>query len=344
MITPIEFDSAVLPAPRRLAYWTQLAGRSGWRTQIDAEPEALQVRGAGWRTSEGFVMLRLESSPQQLYFQGESFTKGIWIGLVLEGSCRIHDGVCQRELDRGALFYGALTEGMSVQPKPGLKVLLVQMRPTLPLAKQLGRAGVPLLEFLDVAQGPARLLGKLLAATANDIETLPINTVPPLESAITEFFLTCLAGRVVENNPIKGSTSRSALLRRAYHAIERKLHEPDLGPHDVAAELAISARYVQKLFRESDEIMSLYIRRRRLERVRDDLMNGLHAHQGISEICFRWGFNDAAYFSRAFKAHFGISPSEHRQKVLAHDVACREALTRRRHRFAVTAPADRLRA
>jgi AraC-like DNA-binding protein len=27
----------------------------------------------------------------------------------------------------------------------------------------------------------------------------------------------------------------------------------------------------------------------------------------ITEVAFRWGFNDMAHFSRAFKAHYGAS-------------------------------------
>ncbi|MGC9354649.1 MAG: helix-turn-helix domain-containing protein, partial [Mariniphaga sp.] len=34
----------------------------------------------------------------------------------------------------------------------------------------------------------------------------------------------------------------------------------------------------------------------------------------VSEICFNLGFNDHAYFSRAFKKQFGCSPSEYKTK------------------------------
>jgi len=32
----------------------------------------------------------------------------------------------------------------------------------------------------------------------------------------------------------------------------------------------------------------------------------------IAEICYQMGFNDQAYFSRAFKKQFGCSPSEYK--------------------------------
>jgi AraC-like DNA-binding protein len=35
----------------------------------------------------------------------------------------------------------------------------------------------------------------------------------------------------------------------------------------------------------------------------------------VSEICFNLGFNDQAYFSRAFKKQFGCSPTEYKSQL-----------------------------
>jgi AraC-like DNA-binding protein len=42
-----------------------------------------------------------------------------------------------------------------------------------------------------------------------------------------------------------------------------------------------------------------------------------NARKTVSALTARWGLPDAAYFSRAFRAEFGISPREYR---LAHGV------------------------
>src|SRR5256885_3860671 len=36
------------------------------------------------------------------------------------------------------------------------------------------------------------------------------------------------------------------------------------------------------------------------------------SHFSIAELCFRWGFGDAANFSRAFTARYGLSPKAYR--------------------------------
>ena len=37
----------------------------------------------------------------------------------------------------------------------------------------------------------------------------------------------------------------------------------------------------------------------------------------VTEIAFRWGFRDAAHFSRVFKREYGATPSEARHAALA---------------------------
>lgn len=38
-----------------------------------------------------------------------------------------------------------------------------------------------------------------------------------------------------------------------------------------------------------------------------------HASFTISQIAYGWGFNDLSNFSKAFKARFGVSPTEYRR-------------------------------
>ena len=54
------------------------------------------------------------------------------------------------------------------------------------------------------------------------------------------------------------------------------------------------ARYIQKLFQQAGMSFSQYVRRRRLEHCYADLGSLAHRNLSISDICFRWGFNDAA--------------------------------------------------
>lgn len=54
-----------------------------------------------------------------------------------------------------------------------------------------------------------------------------------------------------------------------------------------------------------------YIRTKRLEKASELLKT---SELNITEIAYDCGFSDISYFGRAFKAHFGMTPSEYRQK------------------------------
>ncbi len=101
---------------------------------------------------------------------------------------------------------------------------------------------------------------------------------------------------------------RRVLLRKIQDYIEDHLGSADLTLSDIAAAHYISTRHLHGLFQDAGTTASTYIRTRRLERCRDDLIDPLQASQQVSTIASRWGFPDATHFSRAFRTHFGQSP------------------------------------
>lgn len=103
-----------------------------------------------------------------------------------------------------------------------------------------------------------------------------------------------------------------ALVQRIRGYIDRNLASTDLGPASIASAHFISTRHLHGLFQEQGVTVSTWIRTRRLEQCRRDLLDPMLADRPVAAIAARWGFVDAAHFSRAFKAAFGISPSEYR--------------------------------
>ncbi|MEV7798600.1 helix-turn-helix domain-containing protein [Microbacterium foliorum] len=103
-----------------------------------------------------------------------------------------------------------------------------------------------------------------------------------------------------------------ALVQRIRSYIDRNLASTDLGPATIASAHFISTRHLHGLFQEQGVTVSTWIRTRRLEQCRRDLLDPMLADRPVAAIAARWGFVDAAHFSRAFKSGFGISPSEYR--------------------------------
>lgn len=106
------------------------------------------------------------------------------------------------------------------------------------------------------------------------------------------------------------------LLDRVRHYIDANLGDPGLSPTTVAAAHFISARHLHTLFRSEGTTIAAWIRARRLERCRRDLRDPAHSARPIAALAARWGFLDAAHFSRVFKATYRVPPSEYRARAL----------------------------
>jgi AraC-like DNA-binding protein len=109
------------------------------------------------------------------------------------------------------------------------------------------------------------------------------------------------------------------LMRRIRTRIDANLHSADLTPARIAAEHFISTRHLHGLFQEQGNTVAGWIRTRRLEHCRRGLLDPVHAGRPAAAVAARWGFVDAAHFSRVFKSPFGRAPSEVRRELTVRD-------------------------
>jgi AraC-like DNA-binding protein len=121
-----------------------------------------------------------------------------------------------------------------------------------------------------------------------------------------------VATRVDRVSCLPPETRQQAMLARVRAFIEEHLGDPGLSPALIAAAHHVSVRTLHKLYEADGDTVAASVRRRRLERCRQDLLDaGLHARPA-GAIGARWGFRDAAGFSRAFRAAYGLPPAEYR--------------------------------
>jgi len=161
--------------------------------------------------------------------------------------------------------------------------------------------------------GFAELFARMLDAAATSLEALSDSEWAAIARALADLLPTFLQQGAAPATDPAGTATQSAILHRICQMIERKLDDPDLTPAKVALAEGISERYLQKLFEGTGSSFTHYLRERRLQRSWAELANPAEAHRSISEIAYRNGFNDSAYFSRAFRQRFGLPPREFRQ-------------------------------
>lgn len=109
-------------------------------------------------------------------------------------------------------------------------------------------------------------------------------------------------------------TPRDRMLARLKGFIEANLGNPDLDIGEIAERNRINVRYLHKLFADHGTSVGAWVRRRRLEMCCRDFEAPSLANRTLTEIAFRWGFNDMSHFSKTFKRELGVSPREYRDR------------------------------
>jgi len=94
----------------------------------------------------------------------------------------------------------------------------------------------------------------------------------------------------------------------------RNLHDPELSPQRVAAELGMSVRTLHWRFKQAGQTFGRWVRENRLEGCAAALRDPGQRAQNISDIAYNWGFNDLSHFNKAFRVRFNMTPREWRNE------------------------------
>ncbi|NGO08263.1 AraC family transcriptional regulator [Streptomyces sp. HC44] len=104
-----------------------------------------------------------------------------------------------------------------------------------------------------------------------------------------------------------------ALLEAATGYIEdRLLDDSELNARAIAEALHVSVRTLYRVFaQKATSSVMAYVRERRLERARAELLS---TRLTVSEVAARWHFADGRHFVKAYKKHFGETPTAGRRR------------------------------
>jgi AraC-like DNA-binding protein len=105
----------------------------------------------------------------------------------------------------------------------------------------------------------------------------------------------------------------AARLRAIKTDIIGHLDRSDLTVGTVAKRYGVTARQIQRLFESEGTTYSRFVLNQRLARAHRLLTDPRFIDRAISAVAFGVGFGDLSYFNRAFRRHFGATPSEARE-------------------------------
>jgi len=310
-----RFSTEGLPHDEAGQAWREVMARLRLPLPEAPAAEPFEASVACLSSPLGMDFAVMSATPQEISGRNPNQPAAVWLVVLLEGEATFVDGLKTTKLSVGDIVYGPTGMQAALRLTTRFRLLFISAprvaldhRLVAPLSLRLGRfAGT---------SGLGHVFSGLLKATAEALPHLTSEQLRPVELALTEFLVANLAAEESPASIGGAEAARAAHFHRVCQTIETLLPEPELSLERVSAADGVSPRSLQKLFAAAGLSFSGYLRTRRLERCRLDLSSPICASLSISEICFRWGFNGSAHFSRAFKEQYGVSPRDYRKASL----------------------------
>jgi len=153
------------------------------------------------------------------------------------------------------------------------------------------------------------LLKGYLRAFSTTVDTLSPDLVGSFGQHVLDLIAAMLETSGNATAAAEAGGIRAARLSAVLAAIAERATDPEFGVESVAAELAVTARYVQRLLEETGTTFSEHLAAARLGRAWDLLTDPDSVDQKVAAIAFDCGFRDLTTFNRAFRRRFGESPT-----------------------------------
>jgi AraC-like DNA-binding protein len=305
-----RFSTEDLPRAERRPAWRQAMVRLRLPVEAAPDDDAADASVVSLVSPMGMEFSVVSAGAQEISGRNPDQPAAIWLAVLLEGAAILNDGQRDTAIAAGDIVFGPTGMAAALKLTTRFRLLFITA-PRVALGHRLVAPHALKIGHLPAATGMNHVFSGLLRALADTLSDLTGDQLRPVELAVTEFLMASLAREAT--GPASPAAIRAAHLHRIQQTIETLLAEPDLTLARVSQAEGVSTRYLQKLFAAAGESFTHYVRLRRLERCRLDLISPRYAGASISSICYRWGFNGSAHFSRAFREQYGLSPREFRR-------------------------------
>ena len=309
------YRTADFPAARRTASWNNTY--SSRFAQVTFQPSSKGLFDAELRVTSlgflGFADVRTNGASIERTAAHISETKAHFFSFLLmaQGGAQFSHYGKETRLNAGDFTLCDNAAPHRIQLDDGARFMILRASP------KMLKTHLPCPEQLCGLRLPAELgLTSTASAMAHSLWRKAEEGLPPeFGDRIAGHLLDVLgtAYSISLGHKMTNSTVVGIRKAQAKQFIEANLSDPDLSPGTVAEAMRISPRYLRVLFAEEKETTSAYILRRRLEECASQIANAAWRSLTVSEIAFSWGFNSAAHFARAFRAKYGMAPSEYRR-------------------------------
>jgi AraC-like DNA-binding protein len=343
-LTPGMFSTSGLPTARRVELWESHNAAALIGLAVRA-PDSLDATELNVRLPRA-RLARVTGSPHSVERTRDLILRcpadSVVVFLTLRGEARFTaDGVAL-ERRRGDALAWPTDRPFARSFAKGLEELVV----TVPCAELAARSELPGLAGPVItsfgppaAPGSAGSAGSARSAGSRQTDqyaralariagraTRAERPLAPDERTVLDLVATISAG---PRAPLAAAHRAAA---RSY--IEEHLTDPGLTAAEIAAAACISERQLSRLFAADDTSVPRHIRSRRLQlahsilsatsspghaRAATGSAPGASTRPTVADVAASCGFTSAAYFSHAFRQHFGLRASDLRHEIFGLD-------------------------
>jgi AraC family transcriptional activator of tynA and feaB len=293
----------------RFSFWREVVCQTVLNVSTEAPRERFRAQISG-RSFDCARFAAFESTSHEIVRSPQHTARfpedNYLVSLQRRGQSRISQGGDTFSLEPGEI---ALVDGQKPFrigfPGPVSRVLAVIPRKTLDLrAPWLRRAPARKI----ARHSPyADLTRRHLLQLANANRNLNESEAGLLTDNLCNL-LTLASARDIPINALRADVQIEALLAFC----RQNLSDSDLSPQLVAARFGISVRTLHLRFERVGRTFGRWLLDNRLDASRKALRDPQQRACTISEIAYRWGFNDLSHFNKAFRAQFDMTPGEWR--------------------------------
>lgn len=200
------------------------------------------------------------------------------------------------------------------------KPIIIEVQSTNLLSLNIPTALLsPLVEIKDGLHGTvlseephARLLANYMKALEHVARDIQIKDVAAITDSMLRMVANCLINAKPER-PSKVSNDDTSNVKisllQIKHAIDAQIEIPSLGLDSLMQQFHVSRATIYRMFEPLGGVAT-YIQNRKLDYAYRELSKHGEKKHNVSKLAYKLGFSHPPAFSRAFKAKFGIKPSE----------------------------------
>jgi AraC-like DNA-binding protein len=314
-------DTAVVPPPQRVDFWSQSSRHVYHPVQIRAEAGE-RFSGRMWGDELASLgIFRIATAPNTMSRTPKMIAAGdpecLHLKIVLRGRMQAAQEHRSDILSPGDMTMYDTSQPAIFRADEPMEAIVVRL-PKAVLGTHAAKMAALTALRIPGGSGLPRLAAQFFCGVAAGRAD---GSIAPGDWNVAERMIDLVRGlyadRMDSERPDR-LRSRFGLLLHAQAYIDANLSDPRLGPEQIARACSISTRYLHRLFEIEGQTVCDWIRSERLDRARHDLLDPAFADHTIVAIASRWGLPNQPHFSRLFRAAYGRPPREYRAAGATH--------------------------